>query len=171
MLPVLVWFDSFVVILTPSNWLVDNLLDTETLLLIFVLKDVVKNGLAHTVEVVFVDLVEHGVNEILNTLLLDGMEVSWNKLDDVGEPVLSDGCNDINLDFIFDILAITVVRHTASVHMRVTQVLVGHVSIILFFLVSGLNVLGANNIQLGAGIVDVLESHSSCVNIDVETFT
>jgi hypothetical protein len=95
-LTLLVWLNTFIVVKTPINWLIQNLLDTKSLHFSFVFEDVIQDALSDGVEVVLVDLIKHCVNEVLNSFLLNGMEISWNELDDESEPVLSDCCNDIN---------------------------------------------------------------------------
>ena len=71
-------------------------MDTKSFHFSLVLEDVVENTLSDGVKVVLVDLIEHGVDQILNSFFFDGMEISWDELDDMGQPVLSDWGDHIN---------------------------------------------------------------------------
>ena len=84
--------------LTTSNRreVIEDLLDTKSFHFSLVLEDVVEDTLSDGVKVVLVDLIEHGVDQILNSLFFDGMEISWDELDDMGQPVLSDWGDHIN---------------------------------------------------------------------------
>ena len=89
----------------------------------------------------------------------------------MSEPVLTDGCNHIDLDLVFDILSVSVVRDLTGMCVRVAQNLVVHDGFILLILVGGVDVVLINNIQLGACVMDILKLHFTRVYIDVETFT
>ena len=169
-LPVLVRLDPLVVIVTPSDGLVDDLLDSKSLHLVLILQDVVQDGLADTVEVILVDLVEHGVDKLFNSLLVDSVKVARDQLNDMGEPVLTDGGDHVDLDLILDVLAVAVERNLASLDVRVTEGLVVDHCLVLLLLTSGVDVVFVDNVKLRALIVDVLVAHGPLVNIDVETF-
>jgi hypothetical protein len=94
--PLLIWLDAFVEVISPIDWLVEDLLDAKTFHLSFVLEDVVEDALSDRVEIIFVDFIQHCVNEVFNTFLLNSVKVTRDELDDVGQPVLSNGCNDID---------------------------------------------------------------------------
>ena len=107
MFPLFVRLDTLVEVISPRNRLVKNLLDSKSLHFLLVFKDVVEDALSNGVEVVFVDLVKHGVDQVLDSLFLDGVKVTWDELNNVSQPVLSDGCNDIDWDLILDVLFIS----------------------------------------------------------------
>jgi hypothetical protein len=51
-------------------------LDAKSFHFSFIFEDVVKDALSDAVEVVLVNLIEHGVNQILDSLFLNSMEIS-----------------------------------------------------------------------------------------------
>lgn len=73
MFPLLIGLDSLVEVISPVDWLIEHLLDSKTLHFRFILQNVVKDTLSNGVEVVFVDFIEHGINQVLNALLLDSV--------------------------------------------------------------------------------------------------
>ena len=77
----------------------------------------------------------------------------------MSEPILANRCDDINLDLIMDVLLIAMIRDSAGLHFRVTQVCIAHVSIVLLFLVSWLDSLVRERVQLGSIFVDILVPH------------
>ena len=97
------------------------------------------------------------------------MKIAGDKLDYMGKPVLSDGSNHVNTDFVFNILAITVVGHTAGVDTTGVSVLRVNDSIILFSFISGLEIAFTDDVKLGASLRYVLVADDASVNIDVET--
>jgi hypothetical protein len=46
-LPLLIWLNTFVIIIAPINWLVEDLLNAEALHFSFILKDVVQDALSY----------------------------------------------------------------------------------------------------------------------------
>jgi len=169
-LPVLIRLDSFVEIFAPSDRLVDNLLDAKTPHLVLVLKDVVKDRLAHAIEVVFVDLIQHRVDKVLNTFLVDSVKVTRDQLNDMGKPVLADGSNHIDLNLVLNVLTVTMEGDLAGTDVLVTQNLFAHDSIVLLLLISRTDVVVAHDLELGTTVVDVLITYGAGINIDVETF-
>lgn len=95
-LPLFVGLNAFVEVISPISGLVEDLLDTKSLHLTLILQDVVKDALSDGVEVVLVDFVQHGVDQVLNLLLFNGVQITRDELDDVSQPVLSNGSNNIN---------------------------------------------------------------------------
>jgi len=106
MLPVLIWLDAFVVVLAPGDGFVNDLLNTESPHFVLVLEDVVEDGLADTVKIVFVDLVQHRVYQVLDSLFFHSMEVARDEFNNVRKPILPDRGNDVDLDFVFNILSV-----------------------------------------------------------------
>ena len=171
MLPVLVGLDALVVVLAPCDGLVNHLLDAKPLHLIFIFQDVVEDRLAHAVKVVLVDLVQHRVDQVLDSLFLNGMQVPRNEFYDVSEPVLTDRSNDVDLDLVLNILSVSPVGDLTGTHVRITKCRLSHDSLILLGLVGRLNVLFAYDVQLGSCIVDVLESNRAGIHINVEALS
>jgi hypothetical protein len=106
---------------------------------------------------------------VLDSVFFYGMKITGDELDNVGQPVLSDGSDHIDTDFVLNILAVAVVRHTAGVDTTGVSVLRVDDSIVLFGFVSGLKIAFTDNIKLGASLRYVLVADDASVNIDVET--
>jgi hypothetical protein len=89
-LPFFVWLNASIKVVTPCDGLIQDLLDSKTLHFVFVFQNVVQNRFSNAVKIVFVDFVQHAVEKLLNAVLFNGMEVAWDQLNDVRQPVLSD---------------------------------------------------------------------------------
>jgi hypothetical protein len=83
MFPLFVWLNAFVVIVTPINGLVKDLLDAKSSHLIVILQNVVKNAFPNRVEVILIDLIQHGIDQVFNPVFLDCMQVSWYQLNNM----------------------------------------------------------------------------------------
>ena len=94
--PLFVRLNTFVEVLSPIDWLIEDLLDAKSLHLLLILEDVIKDALSDRIEIVLVDFIEHGIDQVLDSLLLDGVKIPRNQLDDVCQPVLSDWSNHVN---------------------------------------------------------------------------
>lgn len=108
---------------------------------------------------------------MLDSVFFDGVKIAGDKLDDVGEPVLSDGSDHVNTDFVLNILAVSVVGHTAGVDTTGVSVLGVDHSIVLFSFISGLEIAFTYDVQLGASLRHVLVADDASVDVDVETLT
>lgn len=106
---------------------------------------------------------------MLDSVFFNGMKVTGDKLDDVSEPVLSDGSYHVNTDFVLNILAVAVVGHAACIDTTGVSVLGIDDSIVLFSFVSRLEVAFIYNVKFRASLGNVLEADDASVNIDVET--
>jgi hypothetical protein len=95
-LPFFIGLNTLVEVISPISRLVKDLLDTKSLHLTLVLQYIVKDALSDGVEVVLVDFIQHRVNQVLDLFLLNSMKISRDELNDVSQPVLSNGSNNIN---------------------------------------------------------------------------
>jgi hypothetical protein len=68
------------------------------------------------------------------------MEISRDEFNDVGEPVLSDGSNHIDLDLILNVPLVSVVGDLSGVYFDIASNLTSHDSLILFGFVGWLHI-------------------------------
>lgn len=99
------------------------------------------------------------------------MQVARNKFNDVRQPVLADWSNHVDRDLVLNVLAVALVRDFASLDPARVAVRGVHDGFVLFFLVGRLDVVLIDDVQLGAGVVDVLVAHVAEFHIDVEAFS
>ena len=62
------------------------------------------------------------------------------------------------------------VRDSSGTDVLVSKNLLVHDSLVFLSFICGADVTFANDIELGTGVIDVLEAHSACVDVDVEAF-
>jgi hypothetical protein len=76
------------------------------------------------------------------------VEISRNKLDDVSQPILSNGSNDINRNLVLNILSVSSVRHFSGLNSSLVDVLWVEQSIVLFLSISWFD-LGKSTVGAG----------------------
>ena len=69
------------------------------------------------------------------------MQVTGNQLNDVGEPVLTDGCDDVDGDLLLDVLSVAGERLASSLDSPRVGVGWLHDRVILFKLISRLSIM------------------------------
>jgi len=108
---------------------------------------------------------------VLDAVLLNGVQVARDQLNDVSKPVLADGGDHIYGDLILNVLAVPVVRDAASIDSGRVCVAGVHASVVLFRFICGLNIAVSHDIKLSSSLVDVFVAHNASLNVDVEAFT
>lgn len=98
------------------------------------------------------------------------MQVTRDQLYDMRQPVLANRGNHIDGDLVFDVLPVAVVGDAAGVDAVRICMLWVHDSVILLSFVSGLCFTLLYDVELCAGLIDVLIAHDSSLDVNVETF-
>jgi hypothetical protein len=101
-------------VVAPVDWLLlsinELLLQAEPFHIGRVLDNVLQDAPFLRVDVVVVDIFQHGVDQLLNALSFDGVNVARHQLYDVGQPVLADWRDRIDRNVVFQALAMASVR-------------------------------------------------------------
>ena len=99
------------------------------------------------------------------------MQVSRDKLNDMGEPILADGGDNVDRDLILDVLPVAVVGDLASGDFAEVRVVWVHNCFILLCFVCRFGVSVVDDVKFSASVIDVLVPYDTSFYINVEAFT
>jgi hypothetical protein len=86
------------------------------------------------------------------------------------KPILSNWCNNINWDFIFNILSVSLIWNFSCLNSFLVCFLGLHDCFIFFFLISRYYIVVINDIKLSTSVVYILILNISCIWINIEAF-
>ena len=78
MFPFFIGLDTFIVVISPINWLIKNLLNTKSSHFRFIFQDIIQNAFTNRIEVVLVDFIQHSIYQVLDSVLINSIKVSRN---------------------------------------------------------------------------------------------